>query len=96
VSTIPVDVVEQAVLDQYNVVTTDGAFVSEVSPGSGAAVAGLRSGDVIVAMDGKDIVTNTDVGDVVAAHQGGDTIEITLEREGAERTVSVTLGTRGG
>ena len=68
-----------------------GALVSSVTAGSAAASAGLQQGDVVTAVDGKPI---DDANDLVAAVQAGTvgqkmTIEYT--RNGAKKTVTVTL-----
>ena len=68
-----------------------GALVSSVTAGSAAAKAGLQQGDVVTSVDGKAI---DDANDLVAAVQAGTvgqkmTIEYT--RNGAKKTVTVTL-----
>ncbi|MEU8814365.1 trypsin-like peptidase domain-containing protein [Actinoplanes sp. NPDC048796] len=68
-----------------------GALVSQVTAGSAAAKAGLQQGDVITSADGKSI---GDSDDLVAAVQGGAVgQQMTLEytRDGAKKTVTVTL-----
>ncbi|MFF5079969.1 trypsin-like peptidase domain-containing protein [Actinoplanes sp. NPDC000266] len=68
-----------------------GALVSQVTAGSAAAKAGLQQGDVITSADGKSI---GDSDDLVGAVQGGSVgQQMTLEytRDGAKKTVTVTL-----
>ncbi len=71
-----------------------GVEIVEVTPGSGAADAGLRVGDVIVAVDDTDITDPTSLGAEIATHQPGDTITVTVERGSSIQDVTVTLGTR--
>ncbi len=71
-----------------------GAVVLDVTAGSAAQVAGLRSGDVITAIDGNTVETPETIGDVIAASDPGDTIRLTVSRDGAEAVVDVVLGSR--
>jgi len=80
---------------QFSIDRDDGAFVTEVVPGSAADDGGLRPGDVIIGIDGTDVSTSADVRSVVIDHEPGDEVEITFEREGEEQQVTVTLGQRG-
>ncbi len=94
VETVNVTGLSSDVVSRFGVTASAGAFVQRVSPGSGAAGAGLQQGDVIVAIDGKRIRTNEDVGQVVRSKQPGDRIEITYERRGEQQTGTATLGQR--
>ena len=80
-----------------------GVIVLSVVPGSPAARAGLRPaqasgldisqlGDVIVAMDGHPVAGMQELAARIGAHQPGDTVELTVLRDGREQTVRVTLG----
>jgi len=84
-----------------------GLLVEEVSPGSGAARAGIKGGDtpvvvagvsyttggdIIVAADGRRVTTVAELRDVLAAHEPGDTIELKTYRGDQERSVTATLG----
>ena len=84
-----------------------GLIVETVTPGSGAANAGLKAGDqqtviagqsyrmggdVIVGADGKRVAAIEDLRDVIAAHRPGDQIELNIYRDGKQKTVTVTLG----
>jgi putative serine protease PepD len=96
VTTIPVDTVAEEVREQFDIQSEDGAFVVDVVPGSGAEVAGIEQGDVIVSVDGEDIASNEQLGDIVREREPGDTIEIVIEREGEEQTVTAEIGRQGG
>lgn len=65
-----------------------------VQPGSAAARAGLREGDIIVAVEGVRLDYNTSLRQLLLRHKPGDTITLTILRDGRERTVEVTLGER--
>jgi len=71
-----------------------GVEIIEIADGSGAADSDLRVGDVIVAVDDTDITDPTSLGAAVATYQPGDTVTVTVERNGSTQDVAVTLGTR--
>ncbi len=96
VNTIPVDTVDDAVREQLDIQSDDGAFVVEVVPDSGADAAGIEQGDVILSVDGEDITSNEQLGEIVRGHEPGDTIEIVVEREGEEQTFTAEIGRLGG
>jgi 2-alkenal reductase len=87
-----------------------GVLVVEVSPNSPAERAGLEGsdepvslnneqlmvgGDVIIAVDGQPITAVEELVAAVRAKQGGDTLELTIIRDGQEQTVTATLANRG-
>jgi putative serine protease PepD len=74
--------------------TPPGAEASSVVDGTAASRAGLKSGDVIVKLDGKTITSQDDLSSVIDAHRPGDKISLTYVRNGSSHTVTVTLGKR--
>ena len=60
-----------------------------------AADAGLEPGDVITAINGKEVKSKEDVGSVVRASKPGEKIEVTYIRNGEEHTGTAELGRRG-
>ena len=71
-----------------------GVEIVEIADGSGAADSTLQVGDVIVAVDDTDITDPTSLGAAIATYQPGDTITVTVERNGTTQDIAVTLGTR--
>ena len=71
-----------------------GAEIQEVTPGSPAAAAGLRPGDVISSIEGRPVHDPDDVADVIADHDPGDEVELEVSTDGVQRTERVELGTR--
>ena len=69
-----------------------GVYVVEVVKGGPAERAGLQSGDRIVSIDGTEIASKDDLGTLMQKHAAGDTLSITIARNGQMQTVSVTLG----
>lgn len=82
----------QALAESFNVKLRDGILIAEVNDGSPAQQAGLRQGDVVVAMDGEPI---NDVGSFrnrVALTPPGNRVTLTIVREGKREDVAVTVG----
>ena len=71
---------------------TEGVVVIQAERGSGAADAGLTTGDVITKIDGKEVKDSAYLRYELYQHQAGDTIKITYIRDGKENTVDVKLG----
>jgi putative serine protease PepD len=71
-----------------------GATVAGLSPSSPAKDAGITTGDVIVSFDGKSVETSADLSADVNGAAVGDKVSVGVRRNGSERTVQVTLGTR--
>lgn len=65
--------------------------VMEVSAGSGAADAGIRAGDVILAADGQAVSVTSDLLTARRSHIIGDTVTLTILRDGQQFDVEVTL-----
>lgn len=85
-----------------NALPKSGVLIRDVLPGTGAAEAGIRPttrseegqielGDLIIAIDGKEIASSEDLFDVLASHQVGDTLRLTVLRDGDEVPLEVTL-----
>jgi putative serine protease PepD len=71
-----------------------GAKVAAVQPGTPAAEAGLRTGDVIRAFDGKQVTDAAGLSSQVNHHTAGDEVEIVVRRDGVEKTLTVKLAER--
>ncbi len=73
-----------------------GAKVVGVPSGTPAAAAGLRKGDLVVAVNGKRIADGIGLIVAIRSHQPGETITLTVKRGGQERDVRVTLDAKVG
>ena len=69
-----------------------GVYVVDVVQGGPADKAGLKAGDRIVSVDGTEIAQKDDLGTLMQQHTAGDTLSITVARDGQMQTVSLTLG----
>ncbi len=71
-----------------------GCPVQVVGPGTPAAEAGLRPGDVITAVDGQRVASADALGEVLKKTRPKQTIELTVMRSGKEESLAATLGSR--
>lgn len=69
--------------------TPSGALVADVWPGGPADRAGVRQGDVIVAVDGQPAVDAGGVNYAFGNHRMGETVSLGLRRNGQQQTVSL-------
>ena len=75
-------------------VSGSGAQIGTVRAGGPAAAAGLKTGDVITAIDGATIANANQLTAAVSSHQPGETLHLTVKRGGSTITISVKLGIR--
>jgi putative serine protease PepD len=71
---------------------TGGARITQVRSGSPAAKAGLKVGDVVTAFNGSDINSADDLTAAVFHAKSGQTVTVTIRRDGETKHLSVTLG----
>jgi len=69
-----------------------GAYVEEVFPDSPAQAAGLQAGDVITAVDGKEVRTKQELTNAVTSTSPGTTVTLNVMRAGNRQEIPVTLG----
>ena len=70
---------------------TQGAVIAKVMPGSPAERAGLRSSDLVIAVNGTPIHNGAELKSRVGLSKVGDSVDLTILRGGAERTVAVRV-----
>jgi S1-C subfamily serine protease len=86
--------VTPSVQQRHGLSVSKGAVVQDVTPGTGAADAGLQSGDVIVKFGNDDISSSDDLSAAVRRHQPGDKVDVTFMRGNQRMTATATLGSR--
>lgn len=79
----------------FNVKKAEGALVAQVEPNSPGAKAGLKTGDVITAIDGQAVNDSGELQVVVGQKQPGTTINLEVIRNGSSMKVPVTLEAMG-
>ncbi|MCX6135540.1 MAG: Do family serine endopeptidase [Ignavibacteriales bacterium] len=71
-----------------------GVFVQTVNPGSAGAEAGLKEGDIILSVDGKEVNTSNQLQTIVASHYPGENVTLKVYRNGKSFEKKVTLKSR--
>lgn len=89
---VSLSTVNSANAQRYGLAVSEGAYVSAVSTGSGADEAGIEVGDIIVSFNGKKISSASDLMVAVRECSIDDTVDVKVNRDGAEKTFSVNLG----
>ena len=73
-----------------------GALIGSVMDNEPADKAGMKAGDVVIAINGEPVADSGALLRTIAAEKPGSTIKVTVWRDGAEKVLSVKLGERGG
>jgi serine protease Do len=84
--------VDSSLAESFGLDKARGALVSRVEPGSPAAQAGLKEGDVIIEFNGKAITKSNDLPAVVAQVKPGTKALLKVWRNRAETSLDVTIG----
>lgn len=93
-------VVDQDFLDtegkELGIDELGGAYVSSVVEGGSASEAGIRKGDLILAIDGVKITDPSTLQLEVARHRPNDTVKLSVKRDGKVKQIDVTLRNKAG
>jgi serine protease Do len=89
---VQIQPVTQDIADSIGLKSTKGALVAQAQPHSPASEAGIKSGDVILGVNGERIEGPRDLARKVAALGPGTKADLLYWRDGSEKTVSVKLG----
>lgn len=81
---------DESTVKRYDLATL-GVYIKSVQDFSPAEKAGLQSGDIIIKADGKDIKTMDELNEIKNTHKIGDTITLTINKNGNEKEITVTL-----
>lgn len=76
---------------EFKLKDTRGVYVAGVEEGSGAKDAGLKEGDVILAVDGSETLTVARLQETIAQRRPGEKVKVKVIREGKEQMVDVVL-----
>jgi Do/DeqQ family serine protease len=92
---VEVQAVTSDLADSLGLKHVAGAIVGKVTPDSAADRAGLKRGDVILSFNGQPVSDVNSLRNHVAESQPGSTASVVINRDGAEKTVSVKLDEAG-
>jgi serine protease Do len=90
---VQVQALDEDMAQSLKLKDTKGALVADVTAGSPAEKAGLKAGDVVVALDGKPIQNGSELSRYVAAKAPGAKMDVEVVRDGTRKSMAVTLGT---
>src|SRR5690606_14873418 len=79
---------------EQNIKASKGFYVENVTKDSGAEKAGIKKGDVITQIDGKNISNFLDLNSVIATKRPNDFVTIQLIRNRKSETIQVQLSTK--
>ena len=80
-----------ALAKEYKLKEQSGIYVAEVIPGGAAEKAGVKVGDVILQLNGYEAKTFAQLQEQLAQYTPGNTIQMTLSRDGKEKVADVVL-----
>jgi hypothetical protein len=83
--------VTQDIANRMNLPQARGILLTTVSENGAAKAAGIRPGDVVVMMDGKELKENDDLYHILSATPAGKKIDVVIIRDGKELTLPVTF-----
>lgn len=86
--------VDLQVAELYGLPVSQGAVVAAVTDGTPAAEAGLRRGDIIVALDGRPVVSMEELTGHIQRQQPGETVSLDIHRGDEQLTLDVQLAAR--
>ena len=86
--------VDEFLVFRYELAVEEGAFITQVAPGSPADEAGLEPGDVIVSLDNQEVDSAEDLIKAIHSSQIGQKVKITFWRGNTKDTTYVTLAER--
>ena len=91
---IRIQALNEDLADSLGIAHNKGEFVQAVEPGQAAANAGIKPGDVVVRVDGKDVTRDQTLSFIVANVAPGKRIPVELIRDNRRMTVIATVGKR--
>lgn len=87
--------ISESLADQMNLSVDHGAYLSReggsILAGGPAAKAGLKPGDVILAVDDSDVTIESPLTTLISRYKVGDTVDLTILRDGEEQVIKVKL-----
>jgi serine protease Do len=89
---VTIQEVNQALAQNFGLKSPKGALVSSVEKGSPGAEAGLKPGDVILKLDGKDVSSSSELPPMVSSLKAGTKVTLEVWRNGETKELTAKLG----
>lgn len=77
--------------DEKKLATVNGVYIAATIEGGSAAEAGIKEGDVVIAIDNVSVNTSSELQEAVARHQPGDKINVTVMRGNKRKEIKTVL-----
>ena len=91
---VQIQSVDQTMADAIGLKKAEGVIVQELVKGGAGEAAGIKAGDVILSIDGKDVNEANELQSYVATHHPGDQVTLKVFRDGKTIDKAVTLRPR--
>jgi serine protease Do len=91
---IGIQAVQPDMADALGLEKSKGEFVTRTVPGEAAAKAGLKEGDIVLKVNGREVTPDNTLSYIVANIKPGTKIPLEILREGKPMTLTATVGTR--
>ena len=88
---VVITTVNADVAKEYNLDKIEGVYVTDVSENGAAKEAGIKSGDVILAVGNRKVNATSELQEAVSQFRPGDDVKITVKRNNSEKLFTVTL-----
>ena len=92
---VTIQEVNQALADSFGLAKPTGALINAVEPGSPADKAGLKPGDVILAVNDREVGNSGELPAQIATMASGESARLKIWRKGSPQEVIVKIGTFG-
>jgi serine protease Do len=89
---VQIQTVTKGIADSLGMKEAKGALVDQPQPGSPAAQAGIKAGDVITAVNGDTVKDSRDLARTIGQMAPGTSVKLGILRDGKQMTVAMTLG----
>jgi len=86
ITTVNADLAEKEKLD-----VIQGVYIDDLTEDGGANAAGVKSGDVIVAINGKEVNSSPELQEQISRYRPGDQVELEVDRYGVRKDIKVKL-----
>jgi serine protease Do len=90
---VNIQAVDEATAKSFKMKDARGAIVTQVTDASPAEKAGLKAEDIVLKADAVEVQDNQDLSSYISSKPPGAVVKLLVLRDGAEKTISVTLGT---
>ena len=88
---VTMQAIDDKIADDLKLSSRNGVYINEVSKSGAADKAGVKAGDVLIAIDSTKITTPASVQEAVSRFSPGDTAVLTVIRDGKELSLDVTF-----